>query len=69
MSEPQFFYTVDTPYRWGGGRTIITSNDEFAPIESLEEAKLLAIKNNTGEPYSEDYVQTTYGIEFKLERD
>jgi hypothetical protein len=67
MTEPRFFYTIDTPYQWSQGKIIVRVNDSGEYISSLEEAELLAIKNTSGSPDSDDFVLTTYGVEFTLQ--
>ena len=62
-----FFFTMHTPYRWSSGAQICRlDDDDYSYIASLERAKELAIKNDTGY-IGENTVVCTYGVMFDLE--
>ncbi len=56
----EFFYTTHTPHVWSSGERVHTLNTSHTPIESLEEAKALALaaQNISGD---EDCVEVTWG--------
>lgn len=62
----RFFYTMHSPFRWSSGPTVIHFNEEMNPISSLDEAKSLAEKHDTGY-IGTDTTECTYGVEYKLE--
>lgn len=62
--EPTYFYTKNYPHRWGNGPIVYDYNAEFGPIESLEEAKELALKAKVG-GHNDDHCDTTYGMKYK----
>lgn len=66
--EPEFYYTTHTPHQWSTG----PANHYWVPgfgrkIESLEEAKELAMGAQQGRSGEEGYVETGYGVHYKLE--
>jgi hypothetical protein len=65
--KPQYFYTTNHPHKWNTGPSMSTVNpdNDFMPIESLEEAKELAEKFKVG-GWNEDRCVTTYGIQYKV---
>lgn len=66
----EFFYTTHYPCRWNNGPTIITLNDRYEPIASLDEAEALANSNRSSEDKwgTSDECVTTYGVMYKTER-
>lgn len=68
MPTEKFFFTENTPYQWSSGPNLYYFNPEtWEEIASLEEAKQLAIANQKGDPGRDDFVRTTYGIEYSLD--
>jgi hypothetical protein len=66
--QAEYFYTTNHPHQWSSGPTMSTLNPdkEFARIESLEEAKVLAEKFKVG-GYNENRCVTTYGVQYRVD--
>ena len=65
MTE-RFFYTIHTPYEWSSGPSMMTLDENFGPIKSLERAKELAdAKAGHHENFGKTiFYTTTYGVEY-----
>ena len=61
--KAEFFYTTNTPHQWSSGPVIHYWNGN-REIESLEEAKALAEQHQVVS-YSDDAVDTTYGVTYR----
>ena len=62
--KAQYFYGTQKPHHWNSGPTLFYLNDDYYPISSLEEARILAAKYQTGKPGYENYIKTTYGVTY-----
>jgi hypothetical protein len=66
VNEPKYFYTIDRPYRWTNGPSIIQFDSERGRfIESLERAKELAEADRV-DSQRDDAVVTTYGVYYEV---
>lgn len=67
MDEPQFYYTTEKQHTWSSGPVYhYWRPNTWEPIESLEEARELALSQRAGTPGYEDYVKTSYGVTYRF---